>query len=130
MSRQDMSLGEYDNFSTFRYLCQVSQGSKRLFVSYSRNIYVRVFRSSVLQNQYAPCQIIVIKHKNYVFERTSYRYDGLYQIKQVRGTSGMKNNCPFSEYHLHFVDLSKVFLLKNEDKIMNNNLFELTSDAK
>ena len=41
-----------------------------------------------------------------------------------------KHKCSFSEYHLLFVEMSKANLLKNQDKIMNNTLFELTSDAK
>ena len=84
--------GPSDTFIEFEYICLKTQGSQRLYMSYINGSVIRVFRSSNITSDYAPAPFIVVKNNYNLCYRTSYRYDGLYTIKHVKGKDGVYIN--------------------------------------
>ena len=72
VSRQDQSLREEDGLQWLKYTSSRRQGGGGFATAYKKNQPIRVFRSSSLNNEYAPPP----RPGGY----TSYRYDGLYRV--------------------------------------------------
>ena len=72
VSRQDQALREEDGLQWIKYTSSRRQGGGGFATSYKKNQSIRVFRSSSLNNKYAPPP----RQGGY----TSYRYDGLYRV--------------------------------------------------
>ena len=73
-------MNEKDDLLVLNYTSTRQQGAGALFVSYTKQLPIRVFRSSKLVGQYSP--------PPREGGKTSYRYDGLYSIKEVQDSRG------------------------------------------
>lgn len=81
VSRQSLKHREEDGLCWLRYTSNRSQGGGALLVSLVRQLSIRVFRSSKINNAlYSPPEFIGGK--------TSYRYDGLYVVTRVWDQTG------------------------------------------
>ena len=72
VSRQDGSLREEDGLQWIKYTSSRRQGGGGFATSFKKKQAIRVFRSSSLNNEYAP--------PPRPLGNTSYRYDGLYRV--------------------------------------------------
>jgi hypothetical protein len=81
VSRVAPELGEFDAYIYISYYAETQQRSRALLQSYSKNLPVRIFRSSKGTNgQYHPSPVIP--------NRICYRYDGIYYIISVKDKYG------------------------------------------
>ena len=72
VSRQDSALREEDGLQWIKYTSSRRQGGGGFATSFKKKQPIRVFRSSSLNNKYAP--------PPRPLGNTSYRYDGLYRV--------------------------------------------------
>lgn len=72
VSRQDSALREEDGLQWLKYTSSRRQGGGGFATSFKKKQPIRVFRSSSLNNKYAP--------PPRPLGNTSYRYDGLYRV--------------------------------------------------
>ena len=72
VSRQDGALREEDGLQWLKYTSSRRQGGGGFATSFKKKQAIRVFRSSSLNNEYAP--------PPRPLGNTSYRYDGLYRV--------------------------------------------------
>jgi hypothetical protein len=81
VSRQSCNHREEDGLCWLRYTSNRSQGGGALLINFVRQLPIRVFRSSKINNTlYSPPEFIGGK--------TSYRYDGLYVVTRVWDQTG------------------------------------------
>lgn len=80
VSRQDGSLREEDGLQWIKYTSSRRQGGGGFATSYRKKQPIRVFRSSSLNNKYAP--------PPRPLGNTSYRYDGLYRVLSMWNEKG------------------------------------------
>jgi len=81
VSRQSLNHREEDGLCWLRYTSNRGQGGGALLISHVRQLPIRVFRSSKINNTlYSPPEF----HDG----KTSYRYDGLYVVTRVWDQTG------------------------------------------
>jgi len=95
VSRQNPDYNEYDDFLQFTYSSNINQGAYGLYTSYTKSLPIRVFRTSGCSTFARPPPVTSTSNSGTSSSSTaatktkrktttqSYRYDGLYVVKQV-----------------------------------------------
>ena len=126
---KDTHLREDDGLCWLQFTCSKKNGGGALSQSYSKELPIRVFRSSELDNPYAP----IPDDEEQVF----FRYDGLYNVKAMWDELGNETEkCGQdgeSQYTFFLTRLPKQIVENSGSGVMHYNnlgLHELWNDIQ
>ena len=111
INTKNRSLREDDGLCWFQISCNKSNGGGALCQSYHKKTCIRVFRSSELQNKYAP--ILFEDDKDEI----QYRYDGLYTVRAMWDPEGSETEQPPSSDQVH-----TFFLMRQPKRTAGDNI--------